>query len=267
MKPYRRITLGLLVLTALCGFWLTFRWPAHSAYDIGQPVVDRGIYGHVAHAGWVMKDLDLVLSCWERLGIHDIERHGLVETPEVTYRGKKTAWKLKTATAKIGNAEIDWIQPVTGDSTCADFLRKHGDGIHHLAFRVSSQTQLEEQVRYFAGRGVGPLETGSWVGKNGTGRYVYLDTASRGGGITIELIYDPDKVATPASASRNESVHANRPIRFRGPGPFEGQRFLQGPGLRRNGQRPVRRPGPPISWSAQQLRNGFGPVEVGRCPL
>jgi catechol 2,3-dioxygenase-like lactoylglutathione lyase family enzyme len=202
-RHYRAITAVLVICTvcvicAIRGF--TFSATAENA----KPTLDLGIYGHVAHAGWVVKDLDRVVNCWEKLGIHDIERHGFVRAPEVTYRGKRVVARLKTAVSRVGGAEIDWIQPVAGESAYADFLRDHGEGIHHLAFRVSSQSQYEDQVQFFASNGVGQVETGNWTGKNGTGRFVYLDTAPRGGGITFELIYESGETGAGKVSRRND---------------------------------------------------------------
>ncbi len=204
MKTQRHFgrRLGLLsavcVICAICGF--AFQAPADNA----KPSVDLGIYGHVDHAGWVVKSLDQVVRCWEKLGIHDIERHGVVKAPKASYGGRNDVANLKTAVARIGNKEIDWIEPLDGETAYSDFLRNHGDGIHHLAFRVSSLAQLNDEVKYFGRHGVGIVEGIDWGAGQHKGQAVYLDTASRGGGITLELIYDADKPAVQPPASRNE---------------------------------------------------------------
>jgi catechol 2,3-dioxygenase-like lactoylglutathione lyase family enzyme len=200
----RLLFLTLFGAGVVCASWAVMRAPGAPRPDIAKPSVDLGIYGHVVHVGWVVKDLDRVVDFWEKLGVKDIQRRGVVNTPEVVYRGRTFVAKIKRATARVGGAEIEWIQPVSGVSTFSDFLRRHGDGIHHLAFRVPNAGQFDEQVKYFAGHGVGTVETGSWAGKNGTGRFVYLDTASRGGGITLELFYDPDAPRPAETRRANE---------------------------------------------------------------
>lgn len=173
--------------------------------EIAKPTLDLSIYGHVVQVGWVVKDLDPVVDYWEKLGVKNIRRPGVMEFPDVTYRGKKNPISMKLAFADIDGVQIEWIQPVEGKSHYDEFLEKHGDGVHHLAFAVSSPEQMEEQLRYFKSKGVDVIQRGSWKGTKGKGLFAYLDTAERGGGITFELVYNPD--APPAgttSKSENE---------------------------------------------------------------
>ncbi len=46
------------------------------------PALDPAIYHHVAQVTWVVADLDRVVDYWQRLGIHDIHRDGVVKFPE-----------------------------------------------------------------------------------------------------------------------------------------------------------------------------------------
>ena len=202
LRVHPRPFLAVLGAGAACAFWAAMPWLGAPRPDISKPSVDLGIYGHVARGGWVVKDLDRVVDFWEKLGIKDIQKLGLVDMPGVVYHGEKTASKLKTATAVIGGVDIDWIQPVSGESGYSNFLQQHGDGIHHLAFRVASAEQFDEQLRYFKERGVPAVEL--WKGKNGKGRFVYLETAQRGGGITFELMYDPDAPHSAKTSGANE---------------------------------------------------------------
>ncbi len=207
MRGHFHLLLAAIGAGAACALWAAIPWVGAPRPDISKPSVDLGIYGHVVHVGWVVKDLDRVVNFWEKLGINHIQKLGLVDMPEVTYRGKKMATRrgaLKTATATVGRVEIDWIQPVSGESAYRDFLKQHGDGIHHLAFRVASAAQFNEQLHYFEKRGVPAVELGEWKGRNGRGRFVYLETAPRGGGITFELIYDPDAPRLAKTSGANE---------------------------------------------------------------
>ncbi len=163
------------------------------------------IYGHVVQVGWVVKDLDPVVDYWEKLGLRKIHRAGVMEFPDVTYRGKKTPLSLKMAFADIGGVQIEWIEPVKGYSVYNEFLAKHGDGVHHLAYAVKSPEELAQQIQYFKSKGVGVVQQGSWQGTKGKGLFAYLDTAPRGGGLTCELVYNPDAPSGgDESASSNE---------------------------------------------------------------
>lgn len=192
---------GLLATVVLASSTLSTRAYA----EVAKPSLDLSIYGHVVQVGWVVKDLDRVVDYWEKLGVKNIRRPGVMEFPDVTYRGKKTPISMKMAFADIGGVQIEWIQPVNGKSDYDEFLERHDDGIHHLAFAVSSPEQMEEQLRYFKSKGVDVIQRGSWEGTKGKGLFAYLDTAERGGGITFELAYNPDAPAAGTiSKSENE---------------------------------------------------------------
>ena len=172
--------------------------------EVAKPSVDMSIYGHVVQVGWVVKDLDRTVGYWEKLGLRNIQRPGVREFPDVTYRGKKTPLSLQMAFGDIGGVQIEWIQPVHGSSVYNEFLKKHGDGVHHLAYALKDAQQLEAQIQYFKSQGVGVVQRGSWEGRKGQGLFAYLDTAPQGGGLTIELMYNPDAPpsgAAPASAN------------------------------------------------------------------
>jgi catechol 2,3-dioxygenase-like lactoylglutathione lyase family enzyme len=157
-----------------------------------KPTIARSLYGHVVQVGWVVKDLDSVTNYWEMLGLKDIHRAGVMEISGVTYRGKKTSIRMKMAFGDIGGVQIEWIQPVEGQSVYNEFLEKHGDGVHHLAYRMPSAAVMDEQIQYFKKRGVEVVQFGTWKAQKGEGRFAYLDTAPEGGGITLELMVNPD---------------------------------------------------------------------------
>jgi methylmalonyl-CoA/ethylmalonyl-CoA epimerase len=182
--------------------------------EVAKPSVDMTIYSHVVQVGWVVKDLDRVLSYWEKLGLKNIQRAGIEDLPDVTYRGKKTPMSLKMAFADIGGVQIEWIQPIKGSSVYDEFLKKHGDGVHHLAYRVKSPEQLEEQIGYFKSRGVSMVQRGSWKGEKGQGLFAYLDTAPQGGGVTTELMYNPDMPPAGSAANSANDYPFNKIIQY-----------------------------------------------------
>lgn len=195
------------LLVGVGGLALVLGWAAHTfsaAADIAKPTVDLSIYGHVIQVGFVVRDLDRAVDYWEKLGLKKIYRTGVREFPDITYRGKKTPLSMKTAFGNIGGVQIEWIQPVRGKSDYDRFMRKRGDGVHHLAYAVSSPGQLEEQMKYFKSKGVETVQFGSWEGTKGQGRFAYLDTAAKGGGLMIELMYNPD-APPPGTVRKSEN--------------------------------------------------------------
>jgi len=45
---------------------------------------------------------------------------------------------MRVAFAKIGDVEWELIQPLDDKSIYAEFLEKHGEGLHHVAFDVEN---------------------------------------------------------------------------------------------------------------------------------
>jgi catechol 2,3-dioxygenase-like lactoylglutathione lyase family enzyme len=168
------------------------------------PVLDPAIYHHVAQAIWVVSDIDRVVDYWQRLGVHNIHRDGVVSFPNLTYRGKRDSASAKQVTAKVAELEIKWIQPVQGGKFWSDSLRQHGDGIRVLGYAVRSPQEFDDQIKYFSSKGVGVAVQDNWQGQVGQRRVAYLDTAGEGGGHTLALIDDPDIRSRTNAGAGNE---------------------------------------------------------------
>lgn len=187
-KDFARISFVALIGLAFA----IVPFASRASAQVAKPTVDRAIYGHVVQVGWVVKDLDSVVDYWEMLGLKNIHRADTAEKSVVNYRGKKTSIRMRMAFGDIGGVQIEWIQPVEGKSVYSEFLEKHGDGVHHLAYLMPSAAVMDEQIQYFKRRGVGVVQSGTWEAQKGEGRFAYLDTAPEGGGITLELMVNPD---------------------------------------------------------------------------
>ena len=201
---------GLIVLAA-CGFAVVLAslLPSLAApVEVAKPTVDLSIYRRVAQIGWVVRDLDSVVGYWETLGVKNVHRAGVLEFQDIAYRGKKTPLSFKMAVGQIGDVQIEWVQPVKGNSVFDEFLSKHGDGIHHLAFPVPTLEKLQEQLKYFKSKGVTPVQSGTWQGTKGAGHFAYVDLGSQGAGLTIELFYNPD--LPPAGAQAQNEYPLNQ---------------------------------------------------------
>ena len=201
------------VLCALALFCFAVE-PAARPQTAAPASSDQSIYRHVVQVGWVVKDLDKVVRYWEGLGLKDIHRVGIVEFPDTIYRGRKSPIAVKRAYATVGAVEIHWVQPLRGHSVYDEFLRQHGDGVHHLTYATASAEQLQQQVEGFRAKGVGIVQQGTWQGSKEIGRYVYLDTAAQGGGLTIELMYNPDAVAGGRAARAENDYPFSKIVQY-----------------------------------------------------
>ncbi len=110
---------------------------------------------------------------WPPAGRADIERFYYEQPGDFTAR---------MAFAELGPVELELIQPVSGASIWADFLREHGEGIHHIRFNVP---EMEPVVAYLAGQGVGLAQRGSGI-RPGTA-WANFDTQALVG-FTIEVM-------------------------------------------------------------------------------
>lgn len=99
-----------------------------------------------------------------------------------TYRGQPGDFRYRQAFAEVGNLEIELIQPLSGRSIWADFLEKHGEGIHHIRFNVM---EMESLLQHLGNHGIGVLQSGSGL-RPGT-FWANLDTEAKIG-FTIEVM-------------------------------------------------------------------------------
>jgi catechol 2,3-dioxygenase-like lactoylglutathione lyase family enzyme len=175
-----------------------------AADDPARVTRDKAVYGHVSHLGWVVKDCDAVSAAWRRLGVKDIRHLGEVEVP-TTYRGQPSTLRMRRVMARIGTHTVHWIQPLGGSNALTSFLESHGEGVHHIAFTAPSLERFEEELASFSGAGVTVIQEGTSTTKAGVARFAYFDTARLGGGITLELEYNPERSSsTEPSATSNE---------------------------------------------------------------
>jgi methylmalonyl-CoA/ethylmalonyl-CoA epimerase len=135
----------------------------------------------VSQIGVVVENLDRVASFLESsfgLGPFRVEEP---EAPNVWDRGQEKHIKARLGFAMMGEVELELIQILEGDSVHLEFLREHGEGIHHLGFRV---TDFEAKLARAKAMGFEVLQTGP-VGRF----YAYLDTRPQSG-LIFELIED-----------------------------------------------------------------------------
>lgn len=189
--------LGLLAVPIVHG--------SSSAAPADAPALNPDVYRHVAQVTWVVSDVDRIADYWQQLGIRDIHRDGVINLPNLTQQGKPDPASIKQITARVDALDIRWIQPVKGGKFWQDNLHARGDGIRVLSYATRSSQEFDDQIKYFASKGVGVAVGDSWQGKTGKGRIAYLDTTAQGGGHTIGLIDDPDARAQgPAPSTAND---------------------------------------------------------------
>ncbi len=100
-------------------------------------------------------------------------------------RGKEVSFRGKMGMAQSGPVQIELIQILEGDQTIhTEFLKEHGEGIHHLGFIVRD---IESRIKAAKDEGIEILQHGLLKQMGMTIEYVYLDTRSLGG-VVFEFI-------------------------------------------------------------------------------
>ncbi len=89
---------------------------------------------------------------------------------DMTIGGKPSDYRMRLALAKIGDIDVELIQPRDNKSIYADFLGSNGEGFHHLAYEVTDFAKL---MKYMEKLGVKVSMSGNWCGRH---IWVYLTT-------------------------------------------------------------------------------------------
>ena len=110
---------------------------------------------------------------------------------DTTYRGKSVQHPYRAALTMIGPMQLELIQPLEGDSAYSEFLKQHGEGLHHLG--VIGVANMDEAIQAFESEGLPCLQSGRiTTGDNAVTRYAYIDSA-KALGTVIELAQWPER--------------------------------------------------------------------------
>ena len=93
-----------------------------------------------------------------------------------------TAQKTKVGFFKIGESNIELVQPAEPDSPLAKFLETKGPGIHHICFEVDD---VETEVKAFLEKGAALIDQKPRPGAHNT-KVAFVHPKSSGG-VLIEL--------------------------------------------------------------------------------
>jgi catechol 2,3-dioxygenase-like lactoylglutathione lyase family enzyme len=88
------------------------------------------------------------------------------------YHGKPSRGRGRVALADVGGVVLALWQPVSGDSIYRDFLKEHGEGLHHIGF---SADDADGAAEVLAGHGFASLESGCFGPGAAENSYHYLD--------------------------------------------------------------------------------------------
>jgi len=101
------------------------------------------------------------------------------------YRGREVSCHLKLAVNNEGPLEIELIEVVGGEAPHREHLEKHGEGLHHVRFRVDD---LDRKLRELE---AGGFETIFRKRFGPTVAFAYVETPEASGRSVIELLQLP----------------------------------------------------------------------------
>ncbi len=123
------------------------------------------------HIGIAVEDLEA--SCTVYRDVLGIEPGGVEEVPDQ---------KVKVAFFPVGDSKIELLEPTGEDSPIAQFIRKRGAGIHHMAIRVDDLEAALDRARE---AGIRLIDEEPRAGA-GNARIAFVHPKSTGG-VLLEL--------------------------------------------------------------------------------
>jgi len=133
----------------------------------------------LTQVGVVVKDVERVVERLTDIGIGPFEPMNLPADREEYFRDKRMYADFNIHATRIGNVQLELIQPLSGDSPHKEFLDTRGEGIQHVMFAVDD---LEKTIAQLTGKGVTALLRAKFPGSGGI---AYMDFGA--GNIVVEL--------------------------------------------------------------------------------
>ena len=124
----------------------------------------------ISHIAMVVEDLDDALKLYETAFN--------LKAVEVKVTGSR-----KTAIIPIGDGYLDISQPIHSKGMVSEFLKAHGEGIHHIAFETDD---IQVDVEVIKNRGMKMVDESPRAGAYGS-KIAFISPESTHG-VSIELI-------------------------------------------------------------------------------
>ena len=125
----------------------------------------------IRHVGIAVDSIKERLPIWESFGLK-LNHSEKVESEGVT-----------TAHLKVGNYEIELLEPIGEDTPVGKFIDKKGPGIHHLALEVDN---IEEALAKAKKNGLEPIGEAPRQGAENT--LVAFFHPKDTGGVLLEIV-------------------------------------------------------------------------------
>jgi methylmalonyl-CoA/ethylmalonyl-CoA epimerase len=140
------------------------------------------VLNRIDHVGIAVSSLDAAIPFYrDGLGMAFA---GMEEVP---------GYAVRVAFFQIGESKIELLEPTSGDGMIAEFLRRHGPGLHHVAYEVAD---VEAAIRTCEERGVRMIDRAPRQGAHGA-RVAFIEPESSRPVVT-ELCQSPRRPSASA---------------------------------------------------------------------
>ena len=69
---------------------------------------------------------------------------------DMTYHGRSVKHRFRAAVTMAGLTQLELVEPLEGDTVYGDFLKEHGEGVHHVGHvKVDNLDQAIGTQDYF----------------------------------------------------------------------------------------------------------------------
>jgi methylmalonyl-CoA/ethylmalonyl-CoA epimerase len=127
---------------------------------------------NIDHVAIAVHDLDASLAEYER-------KYNVVPISVETVADQG----VREAMIAIGGSHIQLLEPIRPDSAVGRFLRRNGEGMHHIAFAV---VDIDEALKHLASEGARLIDSEPRIGGGGH-RIAFVHPADLAGTL-IELV-------------------------------------------------------------------------------
>jgi methylmalonyl-CoA epimerase len=124
----------------------------------------------ISHLGLAVKDLDAAIRLYEGVFGLEVERRWVAEADQ-----------MQAASFRVGDIEIELMQPLTPDSPVGRFIARRGEGVHHVAYKVDDVAEALASAR---SSGIETIDERPRVGGGGSTRIGFLHPRATMGVLT-----------------------------------------------------------------------------------
>jgi len=148
----------------------------------------KSSFAKLQHVGVVVKDIKKAIAYLESLGIGPFTAPGVAPGKPPVFsipfkgelHGKPAEWTTTISFAKMGDVELEILEPTKGNQALKESLDATGEGLHHIGFLTDD---LDAEITNFKKNGV---NIWTIARQEGGGGFLYSDPSPIGG-IAIEF--------------------------------------------------------------------------------